>query len=228
MKIIAFTPVYKRHGILEIWLEGIKRISKIADIKPVVMVSLREDLEWMLNHKDKDFDPIIVTCNNNPLSDKQNIGLDTIRDMDWDYICQISSDLLLTNKGLLALMDNPADVTGFTMAYFIDTIWDRAILFEKRSAHKTIGACRLISREIISGLDYKLWSNGLNRNLDGDSQQRMEGATFKIINEPLVVGLKSSQQLTPFRKLLAKSEEIDIREAVEGLSEAEIELMKQL
>ena len=227
--IIAFCPVWGRHKILRVWAEGIIRLRDMVDITPVLIVSSLEDSDFIKNYIEPLLpDTVTVFTNNQPLGNKQNKGLQAIRDMDWDYLCQISSDLLLTDKGMEELLDNPTDVTGFSMAYFINTVDGVSILFKKLSGQKSLGACRMISRDVIHRCNYTLWNDSFHNNLDRSSQERMGDVDMKVIDKPLVVGIKSDIQITPFKILHDLADEVDTNKAISGLGESEIEMINNL
>lgn len=224
MKIIAFTPVYKRREILEIWLEGIRRLQGICDITPFVMVSNREDCDFAhQNSLDYCLTP------NQPLGAKQNNGLNELRNVEFDYICQISSDVLLSNEGLRELMDcTPNKVAGFSTAYFYDTVNKRALQFTKTKSHRCIGAARIIHRDILEANDWKMWDDHLHKNLDRSSEERMKGVYFDVIDKPLVVGIKSELQITPYDLLTPWGEPATEEDVFSLLSDKEIEMIKAL
>jgi len=61
MKLIAFTPVWGRHEILEIWVEGVRRLRKNFDITPAVMVSNRDDYWFMRLAEGQGFYPYVFS-----------------------------------------------------------------------------------------------------------------------------------------------------------------------
>jgi len=224
MKLIAFTPVWGRHEILEIWVEGVRRLRKNFDITPAVMVSNRDDYWFMRLAEGQGFYPYVFSVPNNPLGRKQNIGLNYCRAINFDYIVQISSNLLLTDKGMEKLLEQaPAQVISFGSAYFVKD--GRAVRFIK-PGHKAMGACRMIHRSVCEGNNFMLWDDELNRNLDHSSQQRMPPPV--IVKGTHVVGVKSEVQITPFENLEKLGETVDFDKALRGLGEKEIELIKNL
>ena len=226
MKVIVFTPIWGRHKILDIWLEGVKRLSYEYDIQPVVMASTDEDVNWVVENTDFNaFDPILINVENSPLGRKQNMGLKAISGIDWDYICQISSDVLLAK-----IPDGGEDLIGFDRALFLDSESGEIVEgIRNQESHLTVGAGRMVSRNIIDKLDYKLWSDDRNRLLDGDSQRRIlsAGATSRVISGRYVISVKSDVQITPYGSIKSRGEVVDV-DLSDYISKKEIELINGL
>ena len=228
MKIIAFTPVWGRHKILNIWYEGIRRLKNKCNITPFCMVSTNEDAEWAESRGIGYIDVV-----NDPLGRKQNAGLEALRYTEFDYICQISSDLLLTDKGLkmmLPYMEQGYPLIGFDGAYFVNGFDMEVVEFKiDTESHKMIGACRMVSHKVISKLDYKLWDNHLNRNLDRSSEARVLGVDdrYIAINFSGAVGIKSDVQITPYGSIKRRATvvDVDLRDMV---GDAEFKLISEL
>lgn len=230
-KIIVFTPIWHRHDILEIWYEGIKRLQalNIFEIIPFLMVSNHADEAWAMNHVEH-----YCVVPNDPLGRKQNMGLKMLEDVEFDYICQISSDLLLTDNGLRSFeqpIKEGHQVIGFDRALFIEGETKDTIEFHiNTKTHNLLGAGRLIGREVIEKLDFALWDGELNRNLDGSSRKRMDAVYDKkpyVIHDYGMVGIKSDIQITPFTSLKMRSKSADV-DLHDYLSDKEVELINEL
>lgn len=226
-KIILFVPVWLRHDILAVWHEGVKRLqtSKDFDFKVMAVVSCASDLKWCY-----DRDIPVTPADNKPLGRKQNTGLQSLKDVDFDYICQLSSDLLLAKPELyLPAIKEGYDMIGFDRALFMDGKSKDAVRFIKGNNHKMIGACRLISKRVIEKCGWKLWDDDLNRNLDHSSQQRiLRHGTYKVIKKDAVVGIKSDIQITSWKTIKRLGKEVDVQVVYDMLSEKEVELIKKL
>jgi len=185
-KIVVFTPVWGRHEVLDIWQKGVERIKAFwpeqIKIIPFCMVSNDED-----EAKIEEYGYEYVRCENKPLGNKHNIGLEALRDIDFDYILQLGSDDLITNEYLeyaLAAMQSKIDVFGVDRLYFTEIGTEDACKFVL-TTHKNvlIGAGRFISHKVIKLLDYEMWPHDINRGLDMTSQANI--STFGIF--PVVI-----------------------------------------
>lgn len=167
--IVTFTPVWRRPEIFSICLKGIKRLQQYNPNKyrivPFFIVSEAEAAGQVIN---AGFD--FIYHQNQPLGAKKNAGLHYILEKyDFDYIMEIGSDDLITNKYLDLIYpymcENTPQITPQN-CWFIDTL-------TAETAHwitdRVIGLGRCISREAILKLKpdgYNLWDANKQRGMD--------------------------------------------------------------
>lgn len=242
-RIVAFCPVWKRQHILEVWWAGIQRLQRYwpekFEIIPWCIVSTREDKEWC------DARGIAnVWAENKPLGRKHNEGLQALRGYEFDYIWQISSDNLVPNEALhyyLPAIEARHSTIGVDRNVMVDCRQGspkghdrRAVKFVIRNGlNKLLGGGRMISHEVIRAAAYELWEDDLNRGLDFSSQSRIkcfdQAEPYRIqAEEPLLVGLKSEVQVTPWERVHKGRPSVDVREIYRYLGGEEVELIKAL
>lgn len=188
-KVVVFTAVYGRHEILDLWAEGVERLKHYwpekVEITPFCIVSNIKDEE-----KVKEYGFAYTKTLNRPLGRKHNVGLEALKDWDFDYIMQLGSDDLATDEYLeyaIPMMQKGIDLFGVKELYFFEPKLRKACKFQLTTQQNAlIGAGRFISHKAIKKLNYKLWPNSVNRGLDMTSQANlaMIGASPNVINSP--------------------------------------------
>lgn len=173
--ILTFTPAWLRPQVLEICLQGIKRLKEYAperfNIIPLIIVSESSAAYQAIKYG---FNWIIT--NNNPLGAKKNYGLrHAMENFKFDYLMEIGSDDLVTNEYLdlvepLMIQAEP-QITPCDV-HFIDTITGETGYWK---TEKVLGAARLIHRSALEKFapNYKLWRDELNRGMDTCSWQAL-------------------------------------------------------
>lgn len=144
---------------------------------------------------------------NRPLGKKWNYGLSQAKKLDWDYLQIMGSDDLMSIGAFKHYKD--VDLNGFLDFYVFDSktklgaYWKGYDFLRK---NETIGAGRLISREIVEACNWKLWNDDLNKGLDRSfsrtifkSVTSINAMRLKDINECLI-DIKSSENLGGFHK----------------------------
>lgn len=225
-KVIVFTPVWGRHEILELCAEGVKRIQKYApeyiEIEPFCMVSNDED-EALIQY----FGFPYIRTENKPLGRKHNAGLEALRSKDFDYILQLGSDDLITDRYLNYAYTGMCldwDLFGVTKLYFCEPESKRACMFSLSTQESTlIGAGRFISHRAIEKLNYKLWPDSINRGLDMTSQANLAtiGVSPKILNLDHigVMDVKSDTNIWPYETFGRLYPKVEYLEAIKEFPE---------
>jgi hypothetical protein len=149
MKIHLLTCFFRRRNITEIYLEGIKRLSKDFDIDYTFVTSEDEDTRYLT---EKGYETYVYE--NHPLSDKWQFGLNTALQKKWDYLLIMGSDDLLSNEGLGLLLDNSYSNKGFGDIFFYNSP-TKEWAYMKYEKDRLIGAGRLISREAIENTMFR-------------------------------------------------------------------------
>lgn len=103
MRILVFTPVWKRPEITEIWCLGILRLKKKFDLDAFCVVSPEDETHnrLLLDKYGIDY------CEHpNKLGAKKNCGLNEAMKKDFDYLMELNSDDLIKDE----LIDVYADL----------------------------------------------------------------------------------------------------------------------
>lgn len=152
----------------------------------------------------------MVNWANEPLSNKWAYGLSLTKRMDWDYLLILGSDDIMSD-GCFHIYDKYID-QGYDMVCWKDIYFyhiQKKHLkywagYEGEREGESIGAGRLIKREVIEGLDYKLWDEGMAYGLDGSMSRRLAPLNLKtkILSlketKEFMVDIKSEKNVSPF------------------------------
>jgi hypothetical protein len=226
MRLLIYLAVWKRPEITEICFMGIDRlrqqgkheIDALAVISEDEMIPLCEKygIRWVMHE-------------NFPLGRKKNFGLKEAMKLDFDYLVEIGSDDLLKNE----FLDNDFDghVTVPSSAVLLDTRTGKARMITQRDAK--FGAGRVFSKEAIAAtVNDGMFDNNQNKGLDGLSWFRLAQKGYleshRRFLEPVVIDLKSNQNIWKFSDLEDRGIEYPISKALKGLSEQEINAIKCL
>jgi len=91
--ILIFTAFHNRAHISQLYWYGIERLRKNFNIKVLSIIS--DDSNKTLAEKHSDF---IVETENKPLGKKLNTGLKKVLELDFDFMVQLGSDNLITDR----------------------------------------------------------------------------------------------------------------------------------
>jgi len=133
--------LWKRPVITRICFEGIKRLQKTIPIEPICIYS-EDDSKSLC----KEYGFEAYEYKNDPLGEKLNFGLERALESEWDYLLQIGSDDLLSEK-LFEMYDpfiaKSSRAFGLSTMYFYD-IRTKESYFE--SISNIFGCGRMIHR----------------------------------------------------------------------------------
>lgn len=220
MKIMLFTPVWKRPEITEICFMGLNRLRNFADVDMLAVLSENEMIPLCEKHNIK-----YVMHENQPLGRKKNYGLRRSLEYKWDYLVEIGSDDLLKNE-FLTLYHFDRDLMCLQDAAWLCTKTGQARRIKDRTGK--FGAGRAYSRKVIEAMG-PMWHDRKFNGLDGDSMFRMASKGFFSksyeFKKPLVIDLKSDVNLWPYHNV---GHPYTMEEAIEGLSDDEVNAIKCL
>lgn len=164
---------------------------------------------------------------NEPLGKKKNHGLQYCKQFDFDYLMEIGSDDLVTNELLTHYL--PYLSHGFIgvrdLAY-VDTDTGNC---RRVQSNSTYGAGRVISREYLERVDFKLWRDSISRGMDNNSIFHLakHGIGYKQVPSmevPGVIDLKSEVNIWPFNHLLGVDYNVD--NVLNKISEGEVKMIE--
>jgi len=156
-KILIFTAFHKRPEISYLYWMGIERLRKKFDIRTLAVVSdnvIKNGVEFgnkdlALKHSDHIFE-----AENEPVGRKMNEGLEYGMGLEFDYMMQMGSDDLLTDRALEkaeAYFDLGGSFFGFTNFLFVDSVAKKA---KKSLQHNVFGCGRCIKRSMLEEVKY--------------------------------------------------------------------------
>lgn len=235
IRILIFTPVWKRAEIFRICLKGIKRLQEYNparfQIKPFFIVS-----ESWAAHELMKLNLDFIFSQNDPLGNKKNTGLKyAVENYEFDYLLEIGSDDLITSEYLdliEPLMNANTPQFNTSSVYFIDICTGKPAFWE---TSKVLGAGRCISRIAIEKAlkQGPLWNPEGTRGMDTFSWRQLAqvGIINHIIetNEVYALDIKSQTNINPienFSKSPLKLNEIldhfpeagDIRKLIQSFN----------
>jgi hypothetical protein len=208
IKIITFTPVWRRPEVFEICLQGLQRLQNYNPerfcITPFFIVSEPEAAAQIDRYG---FHSIFFE--NRPLGAKKNAGLRYImQQFDFDYILEVGSDDLLSNA-YLDLVEPWMEKK--TMQITPESVWFVDVNTGATATWKTdkvLGLGRLIHRQAIEqfrNVGFRLWTPELNRGMDTCSWKNLQargiGNTLIEVPEVLTLDMKSDvniNSIVPF------------------------------
>lgn len=187
MKALIFVPVWKRIPEAALTYQGIHRMCSVLEeigiTTKVLVISSEQDHTEMAIAQDFD----VIECENFPISNKHNCGMDYALQYTWDYLIQMGSNNLLTTEYIKELgkemLTKQYDMIGTDILFNLLEDRENITIFEVKRSHSCIGAGRIISRSAIEKAvkaNKFLWEPGLNRGLDKSSQDRLKIDKEKI------------------------------------------------
>lgn len=220
-RIISLVPVYKRPEVLEIVCKNLHEFNKRVKswyFKPVFLLS-PEDVYLRQNQKIvKRYGWKAIYFKNLPVSDKINAGIEYIYSYySFDYLMNFGSDDLI-HPNIEALyapfLEKKVPLFGINTLYFVDMETKRTIFFDTYNTNGSIGAGRMIHRDVIRWFienQYPLYDPGLDSGLDTSSAMNIK-RNLNIVDVivdsgefPYVVDLKTNTNINHMMYLLERT-----------------------
>lgn len=120
MKVIFFLACWKRPEITELCFMGLKRLMKHNKVKSSALAVISEEEMIPLCKK---YGIDFIVYENEPVGRKKNAGLDEVLKRDFDYLIELGSDDLISDKLIdiyLPFMERGEDFFGSRHYLFID------------------------------------------------------------------------------------------------------------
>lgn len=217
MKILIFTPIWKRPDIVREWVRSLERLPK-------------HELLVVLSPEDPHYDEIEeilptcwkVDCANKPFGRKKNTGMEGARQMKWDYLMELNSDSIVNPK-LFDLykpyMDKKTPFFGLNNLFCIDYKTKKCLSVPSYNDDMTFGSGRMLHR---SALIDKLWTDELNEGMDTNMMKRLKKAGIRetVVNNgdvPMIVDLKTETTIWHFSMLQKRGFEISYKYLTEHI-----------
>lgn len=223
-KVLFFTALWKRPYITETCFIGLRRIMSKMNAEALAVLS--EDSMIPLCEK---YGIKWVKHANQPLGRKKNFGLKHALQMDWEFLIELGSDDLFSDKVVDFYNANfHRPYFGFNKVAYIDFKTKACREFTVRSV---FGLGRAIRRDVVEKNAIKpnkieLWRDDLMRAMDKSSNYQIEvyGKTMYEsveVDEPLGIDIKSDVNIWPFNPTIG--EPYDIEKLLSNVSEEERE-----
>jgi hypothetical protein len=225
--LLIYVALWKRPEITELCFKSLDRLRQHPDFRVQVLAVISEEEMTPLCEKYKVYH---VFHENLPLGKKKNFGLQEAKKFKFDYMMEIGSDTLILNE----LLD---DYKPYIGVYEFFGISDCAFIDSETGSCRRIGGAstygggRMIAREILEKMDWKLWRDDISRGMDNNSILRMQSAGIgyrqvKSRDFPMVIDVKSPVNIWPFNHLVGQR--YDVEEITKRISEDERVYLKSL
>lgn len=224
MKILTLIPIYKRPEVTEISLYNLRYFADVVKEwnLTVVCILSPEDMYLKTNEKTvKKYGFKAVYYKNLPVSDKLNAGINYVSARyKFDYLMNFGSDDLIHPE--IATLYRPffarnTRFFGINTLYFIELSTGKTIFFDTYNTNGSIGAGRMIHRDIINQFTsdlLPLYEPGLDCGLDTSSAMSIKRVTWDvdvIIDSgefPYIVDLKTNTNINHFMHLECRERNI--------------------
>lgn len=177
-KVLIFLPVWGRFSETKLTYKGVHRIQKILkeeniDSQVLIVSSEKEHTDLAIK---EGF--LVVECENFPISDKHNCGLQYAISLEWDYLLQMGSNNLLSNiyiRFIAAAIRENYKMFGGRLFYNILPCRTKMTHFKTKAPYKLSGVGRGIRRDLIENRLKvgPVWDNNLNKGLDKSSRENL-------------------------------------------------------
>lgn len=229
MKVMIFLCAWKRPEITKACYKGIHRIKKTFaknGVETDVFVTVSEDYHAELAEQNG-FKWIMT--DNFPVGQKHHNGLINALEYDWNYIMQMGSDDIISDKYIdecCKLLNESYEIIGSNYYYFYNLSTGEDVKIKMKGPAPG-GAGRFVKRDIIKLAFDQLgffWQRQKNRGLDGSSLMAMykskarynrrkhavkKDLKIKTIDfkEPEIVDIKSEDSMNSYGAMILSSED---------------------
>lgn len=206
MKTLILTAFHGRPRISQLYWYGIERLKKNFEVEVCAVVS---DIENKVLAKIFDCEHVIE-IENKPHGRKMNRAIDSIIGLDFDYVMQLGSDNLISNKGMetnLKYMDK-YKFFGHTNLIMVDS---KTKDCKVKKYGNVFGAGRCIAKDVIKKA-MPLWLNDRERGMDVNSEQTIDekcGLMPMPINDSEVIDVKSEENIWKYWQLDGEKYRLD-------------------
>lgn len=170
MHIHIITCVWKRPEISKLFFDWYTELRKALPEGDVLTMAVGGSPNDQVKHLVPEW-ARYVSAQNKPLGAKWSRVLDASKCVEFDYVLILGSDDFLNAEGLAWMYKQARtgiDFVGFRDLYLVDSQTKRVVYWPgyDKGSRITIGAGRLIKREVIEATNWKLWSESKLRGLD--------------------------------------------------------------
>jgi len=200
MRFGIITINHGRPAILHLWCASIKRLRKETGIDfPVVCVSESEDeqrcAEYGITH---------ITADNSLGSEKWNLGVARLRELDIDFMVVTGSDDIFSTQTLVDLMtamEQGYDMIGFHKVYIycVEGRWQGQVRLV--TTRTVLGVGKTLSKRVLEKVNWQPWTYATPRRWGMDailSRNTNQYCQSRLIIDGVIVDCKTSQSLNKF------------------------------
>lgn len=207
MRILIFTPIWKRPEILKEWVRSLRRLPKY---ELLVVISPEDPYHkeiWRILPGYARF----IKHKNTPFGAKKNAGIEAARQLNWDYLMELNSDSIVNPK-LFDLyqpfMEKKVPFFGLNNLFATDYKTKKSLFLENYNTDMTFGSGRMLHRDAL--LPEKLWTDELNDGMDTNMMSRLRkvGVNETVVDcgeVPMIVDLKTETTIWHFKLLATRA-----------------------
>jgi len=206
LKTIILTAFYGRPHISQVYWYGIERLRKNFNIEVMAVVSDNEN-KMLAKIYDAEY---IYETDNAPHGRKMNKAVEELATKDFDYVMQMGSDNLISNKGMEANIKymEKYKFFGHRNLIMIDSQTKEAKL---KKYGNVFGAGRCMAKEVLRKC-MPLWMDDRERGMDVNSEHIIEqkmGLCPIPIDDEEVIDVKSDENIWKYSQLDGEKYRID-------------------
>lgn len=217
IKLAIVTGVWGRPEVFELFSQGIENLlewnegneSMKIQIEVIVAGSEGMTSKKMVTSKGYHY----IEIKNDPLATKMNSTILAAKELNCSHVLCVGSDDIITPALLekyIQFIKQGYDYIGVLDWYFYDTVTKKSLYWGgyrdlRRQGH-TCGAGRILSANLLSKWDWKVWEDRHSRILDNSMQEKLKVTKHSIKTFSLkefglyALDIKSSTNMTPFDK----------------------------
>lgn len=229
MRLAICTPVFKRLGLLDMWLKYmtlylIPELESKGYSVTLLIVGDAEEASTVETYAL--FGNIVFLQHENILGDKKNLLLNLAKSADFDYLAYIDSDDFFSSNTLESLVEKAKENSFWSSVQsccFLDLKSNKLGVFtgyqKKKSLHGWgLGSGRVFTKKLIRALDEKPFPP-LNKSMDYYIRERL--VTFNVPvekrlipyttdgSQELFIGVKSDENIWGFDEYSLKPIELN-------------------
>lgn len=209
--ITLITYLWDRPSIEEIVIDYYAHLRDSVERTLVLVAAYSEETQASTVERAQAKGWRVVKCPKEPLSDKLNAAMLSIRNIPCSHVVTFGSDDLIHRDAFETLCQagEEHECAGFVGAYILNPETREAAHFVEPPGkrRRPCGAGRILSREVLERLEWVLRPDGLRNNLDKalDDRLRNIGMWWHLIDKDMsapVVDVKVGRNLSSFDLLL--------------------------
>lgn len=177
MKIMVYTACHGRIPSFSRFCDNMRYNIELAD--PDIDVTCIGPPENFKTFSEASFENYILYSKNLPLGEKWNVGLNILKDFDFDYLFISGSDdlyspALFDYYSTIASKESLHYIGALDFYFFNGTLLKYFPGHSKDRAGEPNGAGRMIHRNVLETVGWRLWEDKKNSNLDGSMTNRLK------------------------------------------------------
>lgn len=211
MKLALVVGIYGRHDLEEIALNSYRRQSKKYGFDIIVAGSEGEKSRKLAKGCH------YIEIENRPVSNKYNATINKAKELDVDGVVLMGSDDFVSDSywDWIYSIEDDGFVYGLKDIYFLSIRNKALYYFNGYNKKASVGAGRYFPKSVLEAMNWKLWSDGVNKGMDGncDTLLKYKGINHKVksMNEVgcFLCDVKHTKNITDHNVVVRICKEVD-------------------